>query len=93
MKNIQFTFEEENYETIPLSDILISRKRNYITTKQQYIENQHVYLNWNTSAPATWKRETLKAFVERTCVICSIGQRSERVKISRKSISWEKQLS
>ena len=31
-KNIQFTFEEENNETIPFLDILISRKRNYITT-------------------------------------------------------------
>ena len=31
-KNIQFTFEEENNETMPFLDILISRKRNYITT-------------------------------------------------------------
>ena len=31
-KNIQFTFEEENNETIPFLDILISRKKNYITT-------------------------------------------------------------
>ena len=31
-KNIQFTFEEENNETIPFLEILISRKRNYITT-------------------------------------------------------------
>ena len=32
-KNIQFTFEKENDETIPFLGILISRKRNNITTK------------------------------------------------------------
>ena len=31
-KNIQFTFAEENDETIPFLDILISGKRNDITT-------------------------------------------------------------
>ena len=31
-KHIQFTFEEENDESIPFLDILISRKRNDITT-------------------------------------------------------------
>ena len=41
--NIQFTFEEENDETIPFLDILVSRKRNDITAK--YIENQPVMIH------------------------------------------------
>ena len=41
--NIQFTFEEENDETIPFLDILVSRKRNDITAK--YIKNQPVMIH------------------------------------------------
>ena len=45
-KNIQFTFEEENNETIPFLDILISRKRNYITaTVYQKSTCNDTYLN------------------------------------------------
>ena len=76
-KNIQFTFEEENNEKIPFLDILISRKRNDITTTiYRKSTSNDIYLNWN--APATWKRGTLKALVGRAYVICSTDQILER---------------
>ena len=59
-KNIQFTFEEENDETIPFLDILISRKRNNITTTLYRKSTcNDIYLNWNAFASATWKKEGL----------------------------------
>ena len=93
-KNIQFTFEEENDETIQFLVILISRKRNDITkTVYQKPTCNDTYLNWNAFAPAKWKRGTLKTLVERAYVICSTDQLlKKRIKISRKSISWGKQL-
>ena len=78
-KNIQFTFEEENDETIPFLDILISRKRNdNTTTAYRKSTCNDVYLNWNTFAPATWKRGTLKTLAERVYVICSRDHLLER---------------
>ena len=78
-KNIQFTFEVENDETIPFLDILISRKRNDITTAvYQKSTCNDIYLNCNSFAPDTWKRGTLKTLVERVYVICSTDQVLER---------------
>ena len=78
-KNIQFTFEKENNETITFSDILISRKRNdIITTVYRKSTCNDTYLNWNGFAPATWKGGTLKTLVERAYVICSANQLLER---------------
>ena len=65
-KHIQFTFEQENDESIPFLDILISRKRNDITTAVYRKSTcNDIYLNWNAFAPATWKRGTLKILEER----------------------------
>ena len=87
-KNIQFTFEEENDETIPFLVILISRKRNDIT-KRVYQKStcNDTYLNWNAIAPAKWKRGTLKTLVERACYLFNRSTFKKRIKISRKSIS------
>ena len=65
-ENIQFTFEEENDETIPFLVILISRKRNNITTTvYQKSTCNDKCLNWDAFGPATWKRGTLKTLIER----------------------------
>ena len=78
-KNTQFTFDEENDETVPFFDILISRKRNDITTTvYQKSTCNDIYLNWNAFAPATWKTGTLKTLVIRAYVICSTDQLLER---------------
>ena len=76
-KNIQF--EEENNETIPFLDILISqRKKDIPTTVYRTSTCNDVYLNWNASAPATWKRGDIETLVERTHVICSTDELLER---------------
>ena len=76
-KNIQF--EEENNETIPFLDILISqRKKDIPTTVYRTSTCNDVYLNWNASAPATWKRGDIETLVERAHVICSTDQLLER---------------
>ena len=60
-------------------DILISRKRNDITTTVYRKSTcNDVYLNWNAFAPATWKRRTLKTLIEQVYVICSTDQLLER---------------
>ena len=60
-------------------DILISRKRNdNTTTVYRKSTCNDVYLNWNTFAPATWKRGTLKTLAERAYVICSTHHLLER---------------
>ena len=65
--------------TIPYLDILISRKRNNITTTVYRKSTCNgIYLNLNAFAPATWKRVTLKTLVERVYVICSTDQRLEK---------------
>ena len=64
-------------------DILISRKRNYITTtvyrKSSYND---IYLNWNSFARTIWKRGALKTLVELAYVICSADQLLERIILS-----------
>ena len=76
-KNIQF--EEENDETIPFLDILISqRKKDIPTAVYRTSTCNDVYLNWNASAPATWKRGDIETLVERAHVICSTDQLLER---------------
>ena len=76
-KNIQF--EEENNETIPFLDILISqRKKDIPTTVYRTSTCNDVYLNWNASAPATWKRGDIETLVERAHVIYSTDQLLER---------------
>ena len=71
-KNIQFTFEEENDETIPFLDIVISSKRDNITIavyrKSTYND---ICLNWNAFAPATHERGILKTLMEKVFVVCS----------------------
>ena len=60
-------------------DILISRKRNDITTSvYQKSTCNDIYLNWNAFAPASRKRETLKTLVEQADIICSADQLLER---------------
>ena len=77
-ENIQFTFEEENDETIPFLVILISRKRNITTTVYQKSTCNDKCLNWDAFGPATWKRGTLKTLIERVYIICSTDQLLER---------------
>ena len=62
-----------------LLDILISRKRNDITTTVYGKSTcNDIYLNWNAFARTIWKRGALKTLVEQAYVICSTDQLLER---------------
>ena len=60
-------------------DILISRKRNDITTTVYRKSTcNDIYLNWNAFAQTIWKGGVLKTLVEQAYVICSTDQLLER---------------
>ena len=70
--NIKFTVEEEKEGMLPFLDVLICRNDKSIeTTVYRKSTNNDIYLNWKAFAPDTWKRETLKALVERAYTVCS----------------------
>ena len=63
---IQFKFESENKGTLPFLDVLLCRNgRELTTTVYRKKTNNDIYSNWNTFAPITWKRGTLRALVHR----------------------------
>ena len=63
-KNIQFTYELENFVT--KLDVLLRGKGNKIeTTVYRKSTNNDIYLNWGSFAPVTWKRGTLKTLFNR----------------------------
>ena len=71
-ENIQFTFESESKGTLPFLDLLLCRNgRELTTTVYRKKTNNDIYLNWNTFAPATWKRLTLRTLVQRAYLVCS----------------------
>ena len=78
-KNIQFTYEVESNAKLPFLDVLFMRNNEDITTTiYRKDRNSDVYLRWDSFAPISWKRGTLKALVERTCLICSTPRLLEK---------------
>ena len=70
--NIEFIYEVENEGKLSFLDVHLIRKGNDIcTTVYRKATNNDVYLNWYAFAPNTWKRGTLKTFIERAYLICS----------------------
>ena len=58
--------------TLPFLDVLLCRNgRELTTTVYRKKTNNDIYLNWNTFAPATWKRLTLRTLVQRAYLVCS----------------------
>ena len=48
------------------------KKDNYIdTTVYRKTTNTNVYLHWESFAPTTWKRKTLRTLLQRAFIICS----------------------
>ena len=71
-ENIHFTFESENKGTLPFLDVLLCRNgRELTTTVYRKKTNDDIYLNWNTFAPVSWKRGTLRTLVQRAYLVCS----------------------
>ena len=71
-EQIQFTYEVEHNIKLPFLDFLLVKNANKIdTTVYEKPTNADVYLNWNTHAPTTWKRGTLRTILSRAYTICS----------------------
>ena len=53
-------------------DVLLPREgQNIITIVYRKVTNSDIYLNWNSFCPQSWKRGSLKPFVQRAHLICS----------------------
>ena len=71
-KNVKFTFEEEIDEEIPFLDTVLVRSNHYIETGvYKKKTSTHIYVNWNSFEPNSWKWGTLRTLVTRPFEICS----------------------
>ena len=71
-ENISFTYEQEINEKISFLDILILRSGNSFETRvHRKSTHNNIYLHWESFAPDTWKRGTLRTLVLRAHAICS----------------------
>ena len=74
-EKIQFTYEMENDHKLSFLDVLLIRNGESIeTTVFRKSTNNDIYLNWNSFAPNTWKKGTLKTLVQRAYTVCSTDQ-------------------
>ena len=70
--NIEFTYEIEKANKVPFLDVLLIRNGNFTETKVYRKQtNNNIYLNWNSFAPNTWKRSTLRTLIKRAYLNCS----------------------
>ena len=70
--NIQFPYETDYNFKLALLDVLSCRdEENIVTTVYRKSTNADVYLNWNSFAPHSWKRGTLKTLTQRAYMIYS----------------------
>ena len=71
-ENISFTYEQEINGKISFIDILIMKNGNsFETTVHLKSTHNDIYLHWESFAPNTWKRGTLRTLVLRAHAICS----------------------
>ena len=71
-ENISFTYEQEINGKISFLDIFILRNGNrFATTVHRKSTHYNIYLHWESFAPNTWKRGTLRTLVLRAHAICS----------------------
>ena len=54
-----------------LDILIINRFGNIDSTVYRKPTNTDVYMNWNSFAPETWKKSTLKMLIQRAHMICS----------------------
>ena len=71
-KNIKFTYELESNDEISFLDVKIRKVgRKIETSVYRKPTNTDVYLHWNSFAPTTWKKGTLRTLILRAHNICS----------------------
>ena len=70
--SIQFTYKIEKENEISFLDILIIRSGQKIETPvYRKSTNTDIYIHWNSYAPSSWKRSTLKTLIMRAYTISS----------------------
>ena len=70
--NIKFTYELESDNELSFLDVKIRRFGNNIQTSvYRKPTNTDLYLHWNSFAPNTWKKGTLRTLILRAHTICS----------------------
>ena len=71
-KNIKFTYEEEQNNTLPFLDVLFIRDGEKLnSTVYRKDTYNYLYLQWDWFTPISWKRGTLKSLISRAYMICS----------------------
>ena len=56
---------------LPFFDVLLARNvNNIVTTVYRKATANNLYLNWNSFAPTSWKKETLKTLIDCVYFIC-----------------------
>ena len=71
-EQIQFTYQVEHNKKLPFVDVLLIKNANKINrTVNRKLANTDVYLNWDTHAPTTLKRGTLRTILTHAYTICS----------------------
>ena len=69
---IKFTYELEDFGEIAfLGLLLVGRGSDIKTTVYQKPTHNDMYLHWDSFAPESWKRETLKTLLLRAHIVCS----------------------
>ena len=71
-KNIKFTYEEEQNNTLPFLDVLFIRDGEKLnSTVYRKDTYNYLYLQWDSFTPISWKRGTLKSLISRAYFVCS----------------------
>ena len=72
-RNIKFTHELEEENSLPFLDVLVKRNDNDDIETSVYRKktNTDIYMNWHSHAPTTWKIATLKSLIKRGFLISS----------------------
>ena len=71
-KNIKFTYEEEQNNTLPFLDVLFIRDGEKLnSTVYRKDTYNYLYLQWDWFTPISWKRGTLKSLISRAYMFCS----------------------
>ena len=70
--NIQFTYETESNFKLAFLDVMLCRDgENIATAIYRKVTKASMYLNWNSFAPHSWKRGTLKTLTQHAYMMSS----------------------
>ena len=71
-KHVKFTSEKQVNNMLAFLDVLLINCFGTIdTTVYRKPTNTDIYINWNSFAPVTWKKSTLKMLIHRAFRICN----------------------